>query len=501
MDRRLSRLSYVVGILQLLLQGVIGQLTGTITSPGNPFIITVTITNPTTNTTSILSWNNMFDNATQLPVSFSVNDDQGNPVQLASTYAMRAGMTNDDLYDIMPGQTFSRVFDMRQYLQSVPSGPTALLPKTISISLPQVFKGISHSGSYQIPAAAASDITATPPIGDFSAAGLQDISLSSTPLKLSYNFPIFPDLDPGYSNPADGIRVQTADCRSQNFSELSNAIFDAGVYAKSVYLAATNTTSALFADFFNAGQDAETVANISALVMNATTGIGPHVDVYCTDGLGLCDSDSNILGYSSTPSWLGNAYITLCSSARYLGRAPAPCTSIKAESISATASHVIFHLILTVNNVVRTMIDGSVYGSSASQQLRNSQVWDPTKNADSYAQLAIVQWNYGLGGSPYSGPSCYPVKGNPPNIPKRMRGLQLHSASSHHIAYKTRERASDHVRRQVGLNAGLDQIVAAASRCTHAENQLLQYAIQNARAMATLARDNPYTTLWTEYVH
>lgn len=501
MNRKLSSLLYVVAFLQLLLQGAIGQLTGTITSPGNPFIITVTIRNPTAYTISILSWNNIFDNATQLPVSFTVNDDQGNPVQLASTYAMRAGVTNDDLYDILPGQTFSRVFDMRQFLQSVPSGPTALQPKTISISLPQVFKGISHSGSYQIPGAAASDITATPPIGDFSAAGLQDISLSSRPLKLSYNFPIFPDLDPGYSNSADGIQIQTADCQNQNFTDLSNAIFDAGVYAKSVYLAATNATSALFADFFNAGQDAETVANISELVMNATNGSSSHVDVYCTDGLNLCDSDSNILGYSSTPSWLGNAYITLCPSARILGRAPPPCTSIGAESLSATASHVMFHLILTVNNVVRTMIDDSVYGSNASQQLKNSQVWDPTKNADSYAQLAIVQWNFGLGGSPYSGHSCYPVDGNPPNIPKGKRGLQLHSVSSRHIPHTTSERPSGHLRRQTGLYAGLDQIVAAATRCTNAENQLLQYALQNARAIAALARDNPYTTLWTEYVH
>lgn len=501
MDRKLSRLSFVIGFLQLLFQGVIGQLTGNITSPGNPFIITVDITNPTTNTISILSWNNIFDNATQLPVSFSVIDDQGNPVQLASTYAMRAGITNDDLYDILPGQIFSRVFDMRQFLQSVPSGPSGPQPKTISISLPQVFKGISHSGSYQIPAAAASDITLTPSIGDFSAAGLQDISLSSRPLKLSYNFPIFQDLDTGYSNPGDGIQIQTADCQNGNFTDLSNAIFDAGVYAKSVYLAATNATSALFADFFNAGQDAETVANISTLVMNATNGSGPHVDVYCTDGLNLCDSGSNILGYSSTPSWLGNAYITLCPSARILGRAPPPCTSFGAESISATTSHVMFHLILTVNNVVRTMIDDSVYGSKASRQLRNSQVWDPTKNADSYAQLAIDQWNFGLGGSPYSGPSCFPADGNPPNIPKRMRGRQLYSVSSQHIPHTTSERASNHLRRQAGLYSGLDQIVAAASQCTHAENQLLQYAILNARAMAALARDNPYTTLWAEYVH
>ena len=500
MDPKLSRLLHLVGFLQLLLQGVIGQLTGIITSPGNPFIITATVTNPTANTISILSWNNIFDNVTQLPVSFSVKDDQGNPVKLASTYAMRAGMTNDDLYDILPGQDFSRVFDMRQFLQSVPSGPTTLYPKTISVSLPPVFKGISHSGPCQIPAAAAADPTGTPPIGDFTAARLQDIILSSTPLKLSYNFPIFPDLDPGYSNPGDGIQIQTADCQSQNFTDLSNAIFDAGVYAKSVYLAATNATSALFADFFNAGSDEQAVANISMLAMNATNGNSPHVDVYCTDGLNLCSSDSNILGYSSTPSWLGNAYITLCPSARNLGRAPVPCTSVGAESLSATTSHVMFHLILTVNNVVGIMIDNSVYGSSSSQRLRTSSVWDPTKNADSYAQLAIVQWGFGLGGSPYSGPSCYPANGIPPSVPKRSRGLPVHPRKPRGAVNLTDAPPFNHVRRQVGIFGGLDQIVASATLCTASEKQLLQYAVQNARAVAALARDNPYTALWTECV-
>ena len=500
MDRQLLRLLYFVLFLPLLLQGAVGQLTGTITSPGNPFIITATITNPTSNTISILSWNNIFDNATQLPVSFSVNDNQGNPIQLASTYAIRAGITNDDLYDILPSQNFTRLFDMRQFLQSVPSGPTTLQPKAIYISLPPVFKGISHSASYQIPAAAAADPTGTPPIGDFSAAGLQDIILSSAPLKLSYNFPIFPDLDPGYFSHGDGIQIQGADCQSQNFTDLSNAIFDAGVYAKSVYLAATNPTSAFFGVFFNAGSDEQAVANISMLVMNATRGTSAQVDVYYTDGLNLCSSDLNILGYSSTPSWLGNAYITLCPSARNSGRAPAPCTSIGAESLSATASHVMFHLILTVNNVVGTMIDNSVYGSSSSQHLRNSSVWDPTENADSYAQLAIIQWGFGLGGSPYSGPSCLPADGNPPSIPKRSRTLPVRPIRPRHAVQLTGAPPSSHVRRQFGIWGGLDQIVASAQQCTASEKRLLQYAIQNARAVAALARDNPYNTLWTDYV-
>lgn len=313
--------------IQLLLPGTSGQLTGTITSPGNPFIITATIVNPTTSTISILAWNNIFDNRTQLPVSFSVFDDQNNPVQLASTYAMRAGMTNDDFYDLLPGQNLTKTFDLRQFLQDIPSGPTTRLPKVIKVQLPLAFKGIMHSGSYQIPPTAAADFTVQPSrFGDFSAAGLQDIKLISETFKRSLYFPIFVDLETGYRSPPDGIHIQTADCQTQNFSDLSDAIFDAGVYAKSIYLAASNVTSTLFANFFNA-EEHNNVSNLGSLLVNATSGSGPHVDVYCTDGLDLCSSKSNILGYSSTPSWLGDAFITLCPSARNLGRAPAPCST------------------------------------------------------------------------------------------------------------------------------------------------------------------------------
>lgn len=211
MERRFKWLLCV--LTQLLLPGTFGQLTGTITSPGNPFIITATIVNPTTSTIAILAWNNIFDNATQLPVSFSVFDEQNNPVQLASTYAMRAGMTNDDFYDLLPGQNLTRTFDLRQSLQNIPSGPTTRLPKVVKVQLPLVLKGIVHSGSYQIPPAAAADFTVQPPrFGDFSAAGLQDINLSSKPFKRTLYFPIFVDLETGYHSPPDGIHVQTADC-------------------------------------------------------------------------------------------------------------------------------------------------------------------------------------------------------------------------------------------------------------------------------------------------
>lgn len=496
MDQKPFWLLCILVVIQLLLHGTVGQLTGNITSPGNPFIITCTITNPTTSTISMLAWNNIFDNATQLPNSFSVLDDQGNMAQLASTYAMRAGMTNVDFYDILPGQNFKRLFDVRQFLQTVPSGPTTLQPKSVRIELPSVFKGIIHSGSYQIPTAAAADLTVQPPqLGDFSAAGLQDIALNSRSLSLSYNFPIFDDLDPGYSSPPDGVQIQTADCQAQNFTDLSNAIFDAGVYAKSVYIAANNATSALFADFFNAGLDEGTVTNVSSLVMNGTSGVSPHVDVYCTDGLNLCGPGSNILGYSSTPSWLGDAFITLCPSARNLERAPVPCTTNSGPQLSTSVSHVMFHLILTLNNVVGTIIDGSVYGSTSCQRLRNSLSWNPISNVDTYVQLAIAQWAYGLGGNPYNGPSCYPTNGGLPNTPKRTRTLK-----SRPVKPRRRLPAPSKIPSPLVRRLAMNHIVARATGCTATENQLVQFAVQNANVLAATARDNPYTNLWTEYV-
>ena len=160
------------------------QLTGSITSSGNPFILTVRITNPTTNTISILKWNNIFDNETQLPVSFEVKDGSGDDVQIGSTYAMRSGMTNSDLYVLEPQQTFTKILDLRAFLQSLPSGPSGLHPKVIQISLPPIFQGIAHKGTYNVPPEATADRSGQRlMLGNFSAAGLigRCISKSSLP--------------------------------------------------------------------------------------------------------------------------------------------------------------------------------------------------------------------------------------------------------------------------------------------------------------------------------
>ena len=155
---------------------VSAQLTGSITSPGNPFIVTVDITNPTTSTISILKWNNIFDNETQLPVSFEVKDGSGDDIQIGSTYAMRSGMTNNDLYVLEPRHTFTKILDLRAFLQSLPSGPSGLHPKVIQISLPPIFQGIAHQGAYNVPPEAAADQYGQ--LGNLSAAGLGGMPIS-----------------------------------------------------------------------------------------------------------------------------------------------------------------------------------------------------------------------------------------------------------------------------------------------------------------------------------
>ena len=82
----------VVAVIFSFLSLSFSQLTSLLTRPGNPFIITFNVTNPTTDTISILKWNNVFDDSTEIPTSFSITDDQGLATPFASTYALRSGM-------------------------------------------------------------------------------------------------------------------------------------------------------------------------------------------------------------------------------------------------------------------------------------------------------------------------------------------------------------------------------------------------------------------------
>jgi len=494
MDSVLTTLFRLLCVIQVLIQLATSQLTGRVTSPDNLFIVNISITNPTSNTISLLNWNNVFDFTCQLPYSFIVRDSQGNEIQQASTYAMRSGISISDLYDLEPGQGFSRQFDLRQVLQNNPSSTSRRTPQSIRVSLPVGYKGISHSGGYQIPTAAAASLSGqTPTLGDYSAAGLEDVTMTARALSLQLTFPIFQNIEEGYSSPPDGVRLNTNDCRGQSAAILNDALFDAGVYAKSLSLAASDPSGPLFTSFFSSSMQ-QMISKIAFSVENTLQGHGPHIDVYCTDGANLCSSSSNILGYSFTPSWIGNGFVVLCPSARSLPRAPIPCTSNPGVQTGASASHVMFHLLLTLNNIATVMIEGNIYGSGSSEHLKTSVVFDPTKNPDSYAQLAISEWAYGLGGAPYNGASCFPANGHIPQNQKRS-----------HLSRTPRAiRGSQEARQYVettnqGTSPFLAGKVAGAQQCTGTVGALLEYAIRNAQALAAAARDYRQIKLWKMY--
>ena len=481
-----SRILHTLAILSWILQPSYTQLTGIITNSFKPYIITVQISNPTEDKISVLQWNNIFDNSTQLPVAFSIKDDQDAELQIASTYVMRAGVSNNDLYTLEPGQNFTKFMDVRQFLQNTPSGPNGSYPTMISLSLPSSFKGISGAVSIA-PEAAANLASQSLRLGDFASSGLTDLTLTANILRLSLQFPIYQNLDPSFTAATDGIQLNS-DCKAQNATTMSDALFYASIYARAVRLAARGSSSGLYTHFFPS-QSRQNVSSIAGAATRSIHGAGPHVDLYCSDIESLC-GDANILGYTFTPSYLGNAYIVLCPSAIALGRAPEPCSALQpGVQISASSSHVLLHLLFTLNNVVKSVISHSIYGPLACSQLVNSTS-DPTKNADSFAQLAIAQWAYGLGGAPYHGPSCVPASGVLPDNQKRAANA-INPATLRPIAEAADMALS---RRAVSFNSRV------IGRCTGAEMDILQIAGANARSLATYALNeiNSHSNdLWT----
>lgn len=469
----LSKICHTIAVLFWFFQPSYTQLTGYIRSTENPYVVTLQVSNPTEDTISVLQWNNIFDSATQLPVAFTVQDDQGAEVQIASTYAMRAGVSNSDLYSLEPGQNFTKVLDVRVLLQSIPSGPTGSLPKAISLSMPTSFKGVN--GTVSIPPEAAASLNSQPPtLGDFASSGFTDITLTANVLQLSLRFPIYQSLDPSFVAADDGIQLNK-NCKAQNATDMSNALFDAAIYARAVRLAAISGSNVLYPRFFSS-QSRRNVSSIAGAATRTIHGAGPHVDLYCSDIADVC-GDPNILGYTFTPSYLGNAYIVLCSSARALRRAPEPCSALQTGAqIGASISHVLFHLLLTLDSVVKSVISNSVYGSLACSQLVNA-TGDPTKNADSFAQLAIAQWAYGLGGAPYHGPSCVPANGVLPENQKRA--VDSITIATPRPLIPAADAALS--RRAVNYDSRV------IGRCTGAEMDILQIAGANARFLATYA--------------
>ncbi|KAL8769462.1 MAG: hypothetical protein Q9209_004523 [Squamulea sp. 1 TL-2023] len=489
MTTYLARAASVLVCSLLLLQWSSAQLTGKTTSPGNKYIYTIEITNPTETAISVLAWNNIFDSLTQLPVLFDVRDDEGNIVPLASTNVMRASMSSNDFYSLAPQEVFSRTIDIRQIMQNLPSGSSApmgagLEDKLFTITPLAAYKGVIGDASAVV--AAVANFNSSPKtLGDMAKSNLQDITVTSTTERFSNVFPLFREADSTYLGPTDGIHAAT-DCAAQDLTEISDAIFDAGVYAASLAKAANNSTNTLLPQFvFPSANNLQLVSTIAAAATASIHGQGPHVDVYCQDIQNLCGT-ANILGYSFTPSFLGDAYMVLCPAARALGRAPAPCQTGSVGG--ASASHVLFHLLMTLNNVVPTVTTASINGLVACQDLANSTLIQPTRNPDSLAQLAVVEWGYGFGGAPYNGGTCLPADGIPPSMKKRAASFRHRRESNpNKLAMRAREHTSPQsLSRRQGY-ADLDHDLARTVGCTPGESYMLQLAVENARAMARWA--------------
>ncbi|KAL8999891.1 MAG: hypothetical protein Q9188_005789, partial [Gyalolechia gomerana] len=144
---------------------------------------------------------------------------------------------------------FSVRHDLRSLVQSVPNR----LHGNITVGLHGGFRGISHSGTWTVPAAAAANLTGgSPKMGHFTAAGLQGIALTSRRTSLQLGPPIYDDIPaPVYDQ--DGIQVDTGNCQGVDSASMRVALIDAGIYAKALSLVAKGPSSALFSNYFFSG--------------------------------------------------------------------------------------------------------------------------------------------------------------------------------------------------------------------------------------------------------
>ena len=321
-------------------------------------------------------------------------------------------------------------------------------------------------------------------------------------MRLAFQFPIFQQTFDGIG-PADGTRLDTTQCTGSNATGDSDALVEVERYAHSIQLAATSddaNSSSLYQSYFQDGSR-ETVQAIAGAIANSTRGAGPHVDLYCADLLKLCGPNSNILGYTFTPSWIGSDYIVLCPSALSLGRAPAPCSTPAGTQVrGASTSQVLLHLMLTMNNVVGKVISNSVYGALACRKLLEASkaggrpAIDPLQNVDSFVQLAVAQWQYGLGGPPYDGAACLPSNVN--SSPRNDKRVEHFESINKPALAMTGDMTLS--RRQGNVNDYHDGIIERAEQCKGDQQTLIQYAAENARAMARAARDSTDDELWKQ---
>ena len=151
-----------------------------------------------------------------------------------------------------------------------------------------------------------------------------------------------------------------------------------------------------------------------------------------------------------------------------------------------------------MNNVVGKVISNSVYGPLACRKLleaskAGSPAMDPLQNVDSFVQLAVAQWRYGLGGSPYTGTACLPSNGNPSG---KVRRKEISESTRKPFHAMTGDTTLS--RRQDDTNDYFDGIINRAEQCKGDQQTLIQYAAENARALARAARDSTDAELWKQ---
>ena len=151
-----------------------------------------------------------------------------------------------------------------------------------------------------------------------------------------------------------------------------------------------------------------------------------------------------------------------------------------------------------MNNVVGRVISNSVYGPLACRKLVEAfkagrPAIDPLQNVDSFVQLAVAQWRYGLGGSPYTGAACLPSSISSSRNAKRKQSLESTKKPAQAMTGKTAL-----LRRQDNINDYHDGIIKRAEQCKGDQQTLIQYAAENARAMARAARDSTDEELWKQ---
>ena len=190
-------------------------------------------------------------------------------------------MTTEDFYSLPTGETFSRTYDLRQFLQDIPSGPSGAQSKAIQISLPTSFQGHIEDGSYTLPLAAKADL-GSGKLGVYDAAFVGEVTLQAESLKVALDFPIYQDAMSGVLDLNDGLIMDNASCRDQSSTDMLDALFDAGVLADTLVSALDDDKGHFYSQFFQANQLSKIKVPVQAAA-DIIKGKGPHVDAYCSD--------------------------------------------------------------------------------------------------------------------------------------------------------------------------------------------------------------------------